>query len=140
MPSLPHPRALLPVMDRPAAMVSKTTTVAAKTTLVGSIMQLLSGRAFAMGVAVVAAPIVARLFEPDDYGEVAVFLAMATICAVILPLGYQRAVFFPRDSITAARLLILALAVIATLTTATAGIIWTTISLAPDDALYLSQE
>jgi O-antigen/teichoic acid export membrane protein len=69
-----------------------------------------------MLLSVLAAPFVARLFSPQDYGIAALFLAMVTIGACVLPLGYQRAVLFPREDRVAERLLALALTTIVSLT------------------------
>src|SRR5690606_7000708 len=100
-------------------------------TLLGSVVQLLSGRSVAMGIAVVTAPVVARIFTPDDYGAAALFLAAASIAAVVMPLGYQRAIFFPKDDVAAARLLVLSLAVI---------VLWTIATMAAVTLLLASTE
>ena len=68
-----------------------------------------------MAIGILGAPIVARLFGPSDYGIAAFLVAIMTIAAGILPIGYQRAILFPRDDQTAAELLALVLAVSAAL-------------------------
>jgi O-antigen/teichoic acid export membrane protein len=81
-----------------------------RSSLVWNASKLMSGRLGAMGLALLAAPIIARLFTPEDYGVAALFLAIATVAAGIIPAGFHRAILFPRDDSTAARLLILTVA------------------------------
>lgn len=69
--------------------------------------RLMSGRLAAMAIGIAGAPIVARLFDPSDYGVAAFFIAMMTIVAGVLPAGYNRAILFPREDRTAAELLML---------------------------------
>lgn len=77
--------------------------------------KLMSGRLAAMAIGIVGAPVVARLFVPGDYGVAAYFTAMTTVAAGVLPLGYQRAILFPREDRTAGELLLLVFAVAALL-------------------------
>ncbi|MCR4347319.1 MAG: oligosaccharide flippase family protein [Sulfuricaulis sp.] len=52
---------------------------------------LLSGKVLAQVVSISMVPIVARLFDPDDFGVVAIFMAVAQGLAVVAPLRYFRA-------------------------------------------------
>lgn len=71
--------------------------------------QLLSGRALAMVLTILATPIIARLFAPQDYGVAALFLAIVAVIGGVLPAGYHRAILFPSEDDTAANLFVLAL-------------------------------
>ena len=70
----------------------------------------------AMAIGILGAPVVARLFDPSDFGIAAFFISMTTIAAGVLPAGYQRAILFPQDDRTAAELLLLAVAASASIT------------------------
>lgn len=76
-----------------------------------NVLKISSGRIIAMAIAVVATPIVSRLFEPEHYGIAALLIASIGILASIMPLSYERAVLFPKEKDTAIELLAIALAI-----------------------------
>jgi len=76
-----------------------------------NVAKLSSGKLFALAIAVVATPIVSRLFDPSDYGVAALFIAASTIAASVLALAYERAAIFPKDDYKANRVVYLALSV-----------------------------
>ena len=76
-----------------------------------NVAKLSSGKLAALTIAVVATPIVSRLFDPAHYGVAALFIAVTTITANVLALAYERAVIFPKDELKANRVYYLGIAV-----------------------------
>ncbi len=76
---------------------------------VRDVLTLASGRLGAAAVSFLSAPFIARLFEPAHYGVAALFIAIATPAALILPLAYQNAIVIPKDPGTARVLIRLAI-------------------------------
>lgn len=70
-----------------------------------------TGRLSAMAIAVLATPIVSRLFAPEHYGLAALVVAAVSITASFLPLSYERAILYPKAERQAASLLWLSLCV-----------------------------
>ncbi len=83
-----------------------------------NVVKVSSGRLTAMAIAVLATPIVSRLFAPEDYGVAAVVIAAIGISASFLPLSYERAVIFPKENSKASQVLVASLlvSVVTTLT------------------------
>jgi O-antigen/teichoic acid export membrane protein len=76
-----------------------------------NVAKLSSAKAISLVIALIATPIISRLFDPSDYGVASVFLATMTIVANIFALSYDRAVIFPKKDSTAIRVFVLAIAV-----------------------------
>ena len=62
-------------------------------------------------VTFVATPFIARIFTPDDFGVVALFITMATLIGQLVPLAYHNAIVIPKDDAVAFALLRLSLAI-----------------------------
>ena len=61
----------------------------------------MSGNPVAQFITVGSAPIVTRLFTPEDFGVFALFTAVVGICAKVGTLCYERAILLPKDPGTA---------------------------------------
>ncbi|RLA26441.1 MAG: hypothetical protein DRR15_19750, partial [Gammaproteobacteria bacterium] len=83
-----------------------------------NVVKVSSGRLSAMAIAVLATPVVSRLFAPEDYGVAAVVIAAIGIAASFLPLSYERAVIFPKEEAKAGQVLVLAIVVSVVMTVA----------------------
>jgi len=64
---------------------------------VTNVATMMSGRVIAAGIALVTMPIVARLFTPDDFGIVALFLSIVGIISNIAALRYEGALVLPKE-------------------------------------------
>lgn len=64
------------------------------------------------GVAVLASPILTRLYAPDDFGVFTVYIAILSTLSVVVSLRYQLAIPLPKDDDTAANLLVLSLLIV----------------------------
>ena len=71
---------------------------------------LVAGTAVAQAIPVVASPILTRLFGPEDFGLVGVFLAISTVLAVVSTGRYELAISLPAEEGKAAGLVALAAA------------------------------
>lgn len=83
-------------------------------------MTLAGGTAVAQAIPVLASPVLTRLFTPAAFGELAIYLAIVAIGAVVVTGRYELAVLIPREDSEARDLLAaaLAMAFAATLTLA----------------------
>ncbi len=92
---------------------------------------LLSGSVIAQGLPLLAAPLLARLYAPDSFGEFGLYLAVASILASIANLKYDHAILLAKNGVAAFHVL-----VICTISTATiATLLYLVIILAPDEWL-----
>ncbi len=63
-------------------------------------------------ITLLAAPILTRLYSPDDYGILAVYTGLLGLVIVIASLRYQLAIVLPRTDGSAANILVLSLSVL----------------------------
>ena len=81
-----------------------------------SILTLVSGTAFAQGLAVISSPILTRLYSPQDFGLFAVFISAIGLVGDLPTLRYQLAIVQPKEDSEASNLLVLCLALTALVT------------------------
>lgn len=79
--------------------------LAKHTEFVGNVATMMSGRAVAAAIALVTTPIVARLFQPGDFGVVAVFISIISISLTVATLRYELALVLPVKEAEATSLL-----------------------------------
>ena len=70
------------------------------------------GTALAQGIGIISTPIITRLYDPSDFGFLAIYSSVLTILLVIASLRYEYAIPVPKDSSRAANILILCLMII----------------------------
>jgi O-antigen/teichoic acid export membrane protein len=66
-----------------------------KGSFVKDVIKLVSGTTFAQALLVLSAPILARLFAPESFGTLAVFVSLSTIVTTISCLRYEVAIMLP---------------------------------------------
>ncbi len=66
-----------------------------------SVMKLIVGSVGAQVIAFLAAPVLTRLYSPDDFGSLAFFTAIASIIAIVSSGRYELAIANPRRDATA---------------------------------------
>lgn len=64
-------------------------------------LTLATGKGAAQLIIVLATPVIARLFEPSDFGQMALFLSLVMVLANFGSLGYERAMVLPKSDSTA---------------------------------------
>jgi lipopolysaccharide exporter len=77
-----------------------------------SVTTLAGGTALGQLLVVVAAPLLTRLYTPEDFGVLAVYASILGIVAVLASLRYELAIPLPDDDETAANLLALSLGIV----------------------------
>ena len=80
---------------------------------IGNVATMMSGRTVAAAIALVTMPIVARLFQPSDFGVVAVFIAIVSLSLTVATFRYELAVMLPKQEADATSLLALTYRVLA---------------------------
>lgn len=70
-----------------------------------SVSMLVGGTAFAQLLAIVATPILTRLYTPDEFGVLGVYSAFLTILIVVASLRYEVAIPLPRSNCLAVNVL-----------------------------------
>lgn len=70
------------------------------------------GTAIAQGIGVVATPILARIFTPEDFGVYALYTAISAVVATLVTLRYEVRILLPGSELEASRLLSLVLVLI----------------------------
>lgn len=95
-----------------------------KTSFVSDVLTLVSGTTFAQILAILAAPILARLYGPEDFGLFALFASITGIFGVIICLRYELSIMLPESDEEAANLLVLSLFIDLMLSIFTIPIIW----------------
>ncbi len=66
-------------------------------------MKLFSGNMIAQGMSLLLAPVLSRLYSPEDFGLVALYLSIFSIMSVVSTAKYEQAIMLPksnRDAIT----------------------------------------
>ena len=76
------------------------------------VLVLMSGTAVAQGLTVLAAPVLSRLYTPDEFGLLGLFMACCAIAANVAALQYQLAIVLPDTEERAANVFALAMAVV----------------------------
>ena len=61
------------------------------------VLALMSGSAIAQALPIAAAPILTRIYSPDDFGVAALFLAVATVMASVVNGRYELAIGLPES-------------------------------------------
>jgi len=77
-----------------------------------SVMVLAGGTALGQAITALASPVLTRLYGPDDFGVMAVYVSLLGIFSVIASLRYQLAIPLPEKDGEAANLLALSLGIV----------------------------
>jgi lipopolysaccharide exporter len=74
-----------------------------------NVLKLVSGTTLAQLITIITAPIISRLFAPDAFGILNVFISLIAIISIIICLRYEFAIMLPEDDADAANLFVLCL-------------------------------
>lgn len=72
-----------------------------------NVLTLMTGSALAQAIPIALSPILTRLYTPEEFGVLALFLALSSLLAVIATFRYELAIIQPRKDEDAASLVIL---------------------------------
>ena len=93
-----------------------------KNTSARGVSVLVGGTAGAQIISVLAAPLLTRLYGPEDFGMVAVFGSLLVLIGVVSSLSYELAIPLPEDGVEAANVAVLSLLLLV-LTTVLSGVL-----------------
>jgi len=97
-----------------------------KSTFAGDVLKLVSGTAFAQSLTILASPLLTRLYEPEAFGSLALFISIIGIISVISCLRYELSIVLPKSDQEAANLLGLSCCFVMLITSITIPIVWIT--------------
>ena len=83
----------------------------------GNVLKLVSGSTFAQGLGILVAPIVTRLFAPEEFGIAAIFTSITGVISVIACFRYQLSIMLPKTDEEATNLLGVSLCSVPVVTT-----------------------
>ena len=63
----------------------------------GNVLKLFAGSALAQGLYVLVAPVLARLYDPADFGLHSIFISIAGVLSTISCLRYENAIVLPEE-------------------------------------------
>lgn len=78
-----------------------------KGNFIKSVGVLVGGNAVGQGVVILASPLIARLYTPNEFGTLAVYASILAVLAAIAGLRYELAIPLPKDEQQAAQILTL---------------------------------
>lgn len=85
---------------------------------------LVGGTALGQALVVLVSPLLTRLYTPEDFGILAIYVALLSILGVVASLAYEVAIPLPKDDEIAANVLALALAIVLALSVVVGLGVW----------------
>lgn len=74
-----------------------------------NVLTLMSGTAIAQGLALGFAPVLTRIYKPEDFGVLGLYISIVGIFSVIICWRYELAIVLPRENKDAANILIMSI-------------------------------
>jgi len=78
----------------------------------GNILTLMTGATIAQAIPITISPILTRLYSPEDFGVLALFISIVTIFSTIISARYELAIIIPEDDADAVNILALCFIII----------------------------
>ncbi|PAV12180.1 translocase [Methanosarcina spelaei] len=107
-----------------ADAVEKRSDNSKKESFVFDVLTLAGGTTFAQILTILAAPVLTRLYGPDDFGVWAIYLSITSIISVIACMRYEYSIMLPESSEEAVNLLGLSFLAVLLVTGLTFPVIW----------------
>lgn len=95
-----------------------------QTSFAGDVLKLVSGTTIAQLLGILATPILTRLYAPEAFGVLALFISITSILGVIACLRYELAIMLPESDEEAANLLGVSLLFTILISLLTVPVIW----------------
>lgn len=89
-----------------------------------SVAVLAGGTAVGQGIMIAASPVLTRLYSPDDFGILGVYMSLLGILSVVATLRYELAILLPEKDDDAAALVVLSLMIIPVIGLVVGLIMW----------------
>jgi O-antigen/teichoic acid export membrane protein len=84
-----------------------------KGSFAANMLTLMTGTSLAQGLIIVASPILTRLYTPDDFGILAIYVSIVSLLLAVASWNYEWAIPLAETMTTAANLLLLCLGILA---------------------------
>lgn len=97
---------------------------ARETSFVGDVLKLVSGTVFSQILLIAASPFITRLYGPESFGILAIFLSVISIIGVVICLRYELAIMLPVHNEDAANLLAASLGFVSLISFLAIPVIW----------------
>jgi len=107
-----------------ADAVEKRSDNSKKESFVFDVLTLAGGTTFAQILTILAAPVLTRLYGPDDFGVWTIYLSITSIISVIACMRYEYSIMLPESSEEAVNLLGLSFLAVLLVTGLTFPVIW----------------
>jgi len=89
-----------------------------------NVATLAGGTALGQAIAVLASPLLTRLYSPSDLGMLEVYTSLLSLALTVASLRYEMAIPLPEEESTGANLLALSLAIVAVMSLFIGGVVW----------------
>jgi len=76
-----------------------------------NVIKLITGTALGQTIIVLSSPLLTRIYSPDDFGILAVYVSIISILSVIISLRYESAIVLPKDDRKARDLALLSIGI-----------------------------
>ena len=90
-------------------MINRIKTYISKREFAKNVLTLMTGTTIAQAIPVAISPILTRIYTPDDFGVLALFLAITAITGTIVNAKYEQAIILPKKDEDAVNLLVLSI-------------------------------
>lgn len=74
------------------------TLIKVRSEYIKNVLTLITGSSLAQIIPLIAAPIITRLYTPEDYGFLGVFFSIVLVISIISGMSYSTAIFLPKDN------------------------------------------
>lgn len=116
---------MVPAMDeKTEESVEKPSNNEKKANFVSDVLTLAGGTTFAQILTILAAPVLTRLYGPEDFGVWALYISITSIISVIACLRYDYSIMLPESDKEAVNLLGLSILAVLAITGLTVPVIW----------------
>ncbi len=95
-----------------------------KTSFTNDVLKLVSGTVFAQGLTILASPFLTRLYAPEAFGTLTLFVSITSIIGAIACLRYELAIMLPKSDEEAANLLGVSLCFVVLVSILSIPIVW----------------
>jgi lipopolysaccharide exporter len=97
--------------------LNKTIIKKNKKPFLKNIITLMTGTTIAQAIPIAASPILTRIYSPDDFGLLALFLSITSVLAVIITARYELAIILPKEDREAINLVALSILITSAIST-----------------------
>jgi O-antigen/teichoic acid export membrane protein len=104
--------------------IPATIALQKKTSFSGDVVKLVSGTTLAQAITVIAAPFLTRLYSPEAFGVLALFISITSILVIVSCMRYEFAIMLPKSDKEAANLLCVSLAFVILISVLTLPVVW----------------